>query len=297
MPEAPGSTALTATTTPSNTGVQEQEVHAAAAGNASETTTTAPGDTASWRSALPAELAGEKALESFKGVPDVAKGYVELSRKLGSAIWLPKEGDKPDEAASKVADIQRKLGHPEKVEGYKVTQPDIRNGVWQDPQHQAYLAAAHKAGLTNTQAQDIYQALGTIANQIIPDRQAELTSAVDSLKGDKDWGEGAFDRNMSFAIRAVHHLGGTEVVEALNKTGAGNNVAIIKMFSRLGRQMSEDGMLPGATELFASKDTAKAQVDAIMNDPKGAFYDATHPQHKETVDKVYKLNQLIYNEG
>ena len=67
---------------------------------------------------------------------------------------------------------------------------------------------------------------------------AETTNGwMETIKS--EWGD-KFDENVSVAAKAVD-LGGDELREALNVTGAGNHPAVIKFFHQIGQQLSEDG--------------------------------------------------------
>lgn len=281
-----------AVATETSTPAQSSESTTSAIGSTPDATTTTQGsDGGSWVDSLPTELKAEKSLQSFKSPADVAKSYVELNRKQGSAVWLPGEKDTPEAKAAKLNDLYAKLGRPESVDKYGIPHPDVRG--WSDQAHQEFLQSAFEAGLTKAQAEKMYANVGKQVNGLSPDMKAQRTEAETELR--KEWGEGGFDKHMSYAVRAIKHLGGDALMQYFSKSEAGNNPALIRAFAKIGGQLAEDGSLPAASEIFAQQEQTQEQLNAILNDIKGPYYDKTHPDHNKTVEKVYKLNQYLSN--
>lgn len=92
--------------------------------------------------------------------------------------------------------------------------------------------------------------LGEVAGTI--SAQAEALTAEWQGQIKQDWGA-KYDANLSVAAKAVQ-LGGPELRDALNETGAGNHPAIIKFFHQIGSTISEDRMDGNTRTTPAAKD-------------------------------------------
>lgn len=102
-----------------------------------------------------------------------------------------------------------------------------------------------EAGLNQDQAQKLVGLFAEIRAEEAGSAVSQWTETqkgwVDAIKS--EWG-GEYDSNVKLASKAVQ-LGGDELREALEITGAGNHPAIIKFFHRVGSAISEDGLVAG----------------------------------------------------
>ena len=99
---------------------------------------------------------------------------------------------------------------------------------------------AHNIGLNNEQVAALieYQQ-GSIQNQLNgSDSQlaAQRNDVEEGLK--KEWGFD-YDKQIRSAQRALQVYGDPEIMELMNSE-AGNNPAVIKLFARLGAEVTED---------------------------------------------------------
>lgn len=92
--------------------------------------------------------------------------------------------------------------------------------------------------------------LGEVASTINAQAEALVAEWQGQIK--QDWGA-KYDANLSVAAKAVQ-LGGPELRDALNETGAGNHPAIIKFFHKIGSTISEDKMDGNTRTTPAAKD-------------------------------------------
>lgn len=118
-------------------------------GGAPSTTSTEPG-LLDWRSMLPAELQSDKTLANYKTLDAAAKTLIEQRKMLGRALFLPEEGAADAEAA--LAKVYDKLGRPADATQYKITPPELPEGLRWDPElEKQFREEAYVAGLTQTQ--------------------------------------------------------------------------------------------------------------------------------------------------
>lgn len=64
-----------------------------------------------------------------------------------------------------------------------------------------------------------------------------------AVSNDKELGGDNLAKSAEFAYRAVERFASPEFKEELNKTGFGNHPEVVRMFSRIGRAMSDDKII------------------------------------------------------
>jgi hypothetical protein len=91
---------------------------------------------------------------------------------------------------------------------------------------------------------------------------------LSDIQKDPDVGGDKFKASMAAAGRAIDRLGGDDLREAMNLTGAGNNPRIFKAFVTLGQWLSEDKFRPGNPP---AGNTQKTAADRMYPDlPSGS---------------------------
>ncbi|MFY4545026.1 peptidase, partial [Escherichia coli] len=111
---------------------------------------------------------------------------------------------------------------------------------------------ARELNLTNEQAQKLVDAYPKILAGV-QQRQAEAWQKTTEqwaadVKADKVIGGDKLISNLSAAQRALDQFGTPELKEYLNTTGMGNHPDLVKTFVKIGKAMSEDGMVTGDNE-------------------------------------------------
>lgn len=109
---------------------------------------------------------------------------------------------------------------------------------------------AKEKGLSNEQAQSLLERESQAVSDYAASQQAKLqevsNSWVEQAKNDKELGGEGFKQNAEFAKRVVTRFGTDEFKKELNKTGLGNHPELLRVFSRIGKAMSEDQLvIPG----------------------------------------------------
>ncbi len=67
----------------------------------------------------------------------------------------------------------------------------------------------------------------------------------DEVRNDREIGGARLAANLGVAAKAVDRFGGDALRQALNVSGAGNHPEIIRAFIRIGKAISEDGLVMG----------------------------------------------------
>lgn len=109
---------------------------------------------------------------------------------------------------------------------------------------------ARELNLNNEQAQKLVDMYGTKLLPMVQKQQAEAWQKqtegwAESVKADKEIGGDKLTSSISTAQRALETFGTPELKEYLNTTGLGNHPELIKVFVKVGKAMSEDGMVTG----------------------------------------------------
>lgn len=279
MPDDVPVTATTATTEPATQTTVPVTPESAAAVSPLE-----------WYSHIPQEYAKEKLWEPLKGkgMDAVLKGYAESQKKMGSAIFLPGEKDKPEDRAKKLEDIYGKLGRPKSATEYQIERPQMPEGMgWSDEHELGFKQTMHQLGLSNAQVQGIFNAYGQYLNTIAPNQAKQMQEAETVLK-DK-WGSN-YQKQRAMATRAVNTLvgevlgkeDGQTFLQELEASGMANNPRLAMIFAKLGADMSERGLIHGEGDFTA--ESIQSELDKI--EAKGSpFWDKRHPNHAEAVKR------------
>ncbi|MHA3808593.1 peptidase [Enterobacter bugandensis] len=156
----------------------------------------------------------------------------------------PADGDKP---ADKPEEEQKQEGAPEKYEFKPAEGQELDTEALKD-----FEPVARDLNLTNEQAQKLVDAYPKILAGV-QQRQAEAWQKqtegwAETVKADKEIGGDKLTANLSAAQRALDQFGAPELKEYLNATGLGNHPDLVKTFVKIGKAMSEDGMVDGSNQ-------------------------------------------------
>jgi len=256
-------------------------------------------ETTDWRSGLPEDIAGDPSLADIKDVGSLAKSYVHAQRMVGrDKVSIPQDGANEDEWNS----FYDRLGRPEKYEINKdaVTFPEnfpVQDNI--ENLQESLLTLYHGAGLTNDQANKVHSGL---LKQLVNDFE-EAQSLTDTRSSEwkaqleKDFGR-AYDQQVDYAQRAAREFGGDEIINFLEETGLGDNPLLVKMFAKIGSQMTESTAKDGAnannfalTPNAARQEIARLQRDSVFMQQ----YSSTDLDgHKEAIEKMQSLFEYAY---
>lgn len=149
------------------------------------------------------------------------------------------EGDKPQPGAE---------GAPEKYE-FKPSEGQELDAAALEQ----FEPIARELNLTNEQAQKMVDLYGTKIMPMVQQQQVEAWQKTTEqwaadVKADKEIGGDKLTGNLSAAQRALAQFGTPELKEYLEGTGLGNHPELVKAFVKIGKAMSEDGMVDGSNQ-------------------------------------------------
>ncbi|KKF68294.1 peptidase [Citrobacter amalonaticus] len=183
----------------------------------------------------------------------------EPAQKEGDTPQPGTEGDKPaeekpaddkkqedDKPAEKKED-DKPEGAPEKYEFQAAEGVELDTEALKE-----FEPVAREMNLTNEQAQklvDVYPKIlaGVQQRQVEAWQQTTEQWAAD-VKADKEIGGDSLTANLSVAQRAIDQFGTPDLKEYLNSTGLGNHPGLVKFCVKVGKAMSEDGMVAGSND-------------------------------------------------
>ncbi|WPA90694.1 peptidase [Providencia zhijiangensis] len=129
----------------------------------------------------------------------------------------------------------------------------------------AFEPVARELGLSNEQAQKIVDVYGsTIMPQLVKQQadawQKQVTDWAETVSADK---EGlSSTESIGNAQKALDQFGSPELKSYLVETGLGNHPELVRVFSKIGKAMSEDGFVSGSSE------NARSAADVLFGDSK-----------------------------
>ncbi|PXL81778.1 peptidase [Klebsiella variicola subsp. variicola] len=154
------------------------------------------------------------------------------------------KADNQDGEQQKTEKEQKQEGAPEKYEFQAGEGVELDAEALKD-----FEPVARELNLTNEQAQKLVDAYPKILAGV-QQRQAEAWQAqteewAATVKADKEIGGDKLTANLGVAQRALDTFGTPALKEYLNGTGLGNHPELVKAFVKVGKAMSEDGVVTG----------------------------------------------------
>ncbi|EAA9058593.1 peptidase [Salmonella enterica] len=182
----------------------------------------------------PASKEGDPSQPGAEGDKPAEENPADGEKKESDKPAEKKEDDKPE-------------GAPEKYEFQAAEGVELDTEALKD-----FEPVARDLNLTNEQAQKLVDAYPKILAGV-QQRQAEAWQQTTEqwaadVKADKEIGGDKLTSNLSAAQRALDQFGTPELKEYLNTTGLGNHPDLVKTFVKIGKAMSEDGMVSGGND-------------------------------------------------
>ena len=243
-----------------------------------------------WKDGLDEGVRGEKSLEAIKDFGSLVKGYVEGQKMAGKkGLVVPGEGASDEERNA----FFTAVGRPEKATDYKFEKAQLPDGMVADEKMEGvFRDIAHKHGLNNAAASAIVSGINKYMidgfntnNKATEDNQK---ASVELLK--KTWGKD-YDANFKLAETAFKSFAPDAATQEMFGE-LGNNPAVIQVFTKIGKAMSED-KLKGGDGGGVGEDNIK-KIREIKLDPKHPFNVANDPKHDEAVAEMQVLYKAAY---
>lgn len=193
--------------------------------------------------------------KGIKTIADLAKSAQNAESLIGKSVQIPAADAKPED----ILKVFRRLGAPEKPDGYALSLPEgVAENVLDADFGAKFKDAAVANGLTPTQAKGIYDfiAKGTAEQlqSVVASQEEAAVKATEALT--KAFGgpvdSEPFKGALQLVSRAINGLGGDKLANALKAKGilsAEGNIlddTIAVAFHEIGkRYFTEGGFVPG----------------------------------------------------
>lgn len=271
---------------------------AGGAGGAAGGEGAAGGGAAPWYSSLPEDLGKDPSIIKFKDVPELAKGYVNAQRLIGTKRLEAPQSTWTDKEWSALYDA---IGRPPSPDKY--SPPDgvkFAEGVQFDTAKlNGVKAKFHELGLTEKQGREV---LGLYMNSVNGAVEAEQTSrkqaqekAMADLRG--EFGD-QLDAKIGLGRQAIEKLGGDKLKEWLNTSGVGNQPELVRAMIKLGELLQGDNSSGGTQggHFTAEQETARAEIANLRGNKEFLMQLTTQhdPGHRAAVGRWETLHAKAY---
>ena len=249
-----------------------------------------------WKSSIPEDLQNEPSLADIKDVAGLAKGYVHAQHMIGAdKVAIPSRESSQEELDA----FYNKLGRPETADGYEAPTENMPEIPFDNELQTKFFEEAHRIGLNKQQAGVLIRWQAEQAQGGIEARTQEselaLEKATDTMR--KEFGK-AYDEKLTLAKGAAQEFGGDELISLLDRTGLGNEPAVIRAFANIGKAIANDEIIGGGGRqgFMMSPAEAKQQITNLKRDPNfmASYTDNGHVAHKESVAEMARLFELAH---
>ena len=239
-----------------------------------------------WLSSVDPNLAADPSLQNIKDMDGLVKSYIHAQKLVGSdKMVVPGKNSTPEDWKSAF----NQLGLPESKDNYAVNRAE--NSKLSDDFHNALVEKAYDLNILPNQAQgiaDFYEEMIAGAeSKHMENMQAVTETNIANLK--EEWGDG-FQRKVAAANHAIDNFGGEGLRAHLKQLGLSNDPAMVKLFSNIGEQMSEDDFAASDSAGFGSTpEQATEKMNSMLMDPNHPINNPQHANHKAAQAEYNKL--------
>jgi len=255
--------------------------------------TPAPQPTQStWKDTISEVYRNDPNIEKFTEIDALAKSYINATRMIGQdKMVVPNKNFTDDQWEEAYV----KMGRPESADKYSL---DVKSDVvsLDEQAIKSFQEQSFKLGLNNEQAKgvlDFYKNnMEAQTKQAKVDAETTQAQAKNILR--QEWGRD-YDSNIAKAKSLATANLSPEIFEMqlADGTALGDNVDVIKGFAKIANMMSEDKILSTESENMDRAEDIQTEIDQIMNDRAGPYYNRTHPDHDKMVQKVYTMREML----
>lgn len=266
-----------------------------------------PGMEQDWRMTLPQEwtvahrgndgremqipIGEHPALAKYKSKDEAVKALVHAQRMLGRRpegyVSVPGEDSSPEEWD----EIWNALGRPQGPEGYRMPELELPedfevHGEFQ----QEFMIVAHKLGLNMRQAEGLLTwFLPKVAELHLEMQRATQEEQMREFDALRSIHMGDTPSILDQALQAAYAIGGEELLDALDNTGAGNRAAVISAFARIAPMVLEGRFKGRRGEMGPA--LSKEKLEEMMRDPR---YHDPLKRDSEWVRRIEEGFQSLY---
>ena len=268
-------------------------------------------DTSDWRKTLDGDLQAAPALKDVKDVNSLAKQFVDLQQHMGRSVRVPGEDASPESKQQFYQDIINKvpgvmikpneedkdamdafystIGRPKESSEYEMPEIEGMDALPEDRVN-FLRSIAHEQGMSKKQFKGMLAKVLEADKYSMDAQKTKIEESRDRLK--REWGEAYEGREQVVLTTAKNSNAPEEIVNAIEKGFMrGESLKWLYGLMSSGSESTNFASQHGATRM--SPDEAEAQINEIMGDKKGPYWNAAHPGHAAAVKKVIDLQRKI----
>ena len=245
-----------------------------------------------WKDSISEVYRNDPNIEKFTEIDALAKSYINATRMIGQdKMVVPNKNFTEDQWEEAYV----KMGRPESAEKYSL---DVKSDVvsLDEQAIKSFQEQSFKLGLNNEQAKgvlDFYKNnMEAQTQQAKIDAETSQAQAQNLLR--QEWGRD-YDSNIAKAKSLATANLSPEIFQMQLADGSllGDNVDVIKGFAKIANMMSEDKILSTESENMDRSQDIQAEIDQIMNDKNGPYWNSSHPNHDKVVQQVYTMREML----
>jgi len=244
------------------------------------------------------DLGKDKSLESYKDLNGLVKSHIEAQKMIGNSIRLPSKDLGPEDRQKAINELRGRLRQegimeavPDSPDVYEFPIPEMEGFEPNKELINGFKAAAHKAGISQPKATELFNWYLNHQQSIESQKQVEFETTKQSMK--QEFG-GLYPRKMEAARRAVAKYMGVDGDDLISSLPPSVGRKMVLAFAEIGDPMLEDGLILG--EQIAgveSRDAVRKKMEAMMMDKHHPLMDLSHPGHTSAVEEYTKLNKML----
>ncbi len=218
-------------------------------------------------------------IPSSEATPETKQSFLdEMITKVPELMAAPVEG-------GDMSAMFERLGRPKKADEYQL-------GDMPDTVKEKFTGLTEKAfelGISNTQMKGIADTLVSDLNTANDTKKQAMSSEQALMR--EAWGQ-TYDQKLASLSHFTKQTGfSDDFVDAVGRgeIDAKNMQALSKVMGSFEGTGIEIGSQPGDPGSGITPMQAEQQLEEIMGNKDSAYYDASNPAHKTTVDKVHEL--------
>lgn len=182
-------------------------------------------------------------LAGFGRISDLVRDYFALKDEEGGMVKVLTGNETPEEKKQ----ILEKMGVPERPDDYELESWKMPDGEEIDDNIQKSIRDSMlKTKLTKAQGKALYSDIGRIfveKAQIEKDKLEEEASKTEEYYRIR-WGK-KYDDNMSDMMNTIQELGSPDLIDAVNRSGLGNNKDFINFVHKVSENFSDGKFVEG----------------------------------------------------
>jgi len=250
--------------------------------------TNTPTQNTDWKASLSDEIRNEKSLENISDIESLAKSFVHAQKLVGAdKIPVPNKFA-TDEDWNKVYE---KLGRPKSADEYKFNLPEDK--TVDEAALKGFADQAHKLGLLPGQADGVVKFYNDMIGAELSNANSIATAAREKATSElkTEWGQ-AYDQKIAAANNVVRSVlpDGFMSMNMEDGTKLGDNPVVIKAFAMLAEKMGEDKIVSSDGPMMMTPKALDKEINSLTA-PGSAYWDKTHPAHKDAVAEVLALRE------